>query len=300
MNLNEFQTEWMGKFDDYLYSELGNCVPMQESLHEAMAYSLMGGGKRIRPLLVFATLALAGGDVKKGFAPAAALEFIHTYSLIHDDLPAIDNDDYRRGRLTSHKVYGEATAILAGDALLTAAFEMLAESQNLSDSQKIRLIALLAKAAGPNGMIAGQMDDIEGEEKKLTIEELMQVHEKKTGALIEFAVSAGCLVADADPHFSGKMQAFAKYLGLGYQIHNDLKDVVLDENETGKKIHHDAEMNKNTYPSILGTKEAMLALNDVIRNAEGCLDELAAEGAFPADERDKIIVLHQFLDYIRI
>jgi len=300
MGLNEFQAEWLPEFDDYLYSELSNCVPSQETLHEAMAYSLRGGGKRIRPLLVLATIALAGGNVKKGFAPAAALEFIHTYSLIHDDLPSMDNDDYRRGRLTSHKVFGEATAILAGDALLTAAFEILAESQALSDNQKIRLIAQLARASGPSGMIAGQMDDVEGEKKILTIEELIQVHEKKTGALIVFAVSAGCAAADASTLFTAKLQKYSEYLGLAYQIHNDLKDVVLDEDEAGKKIHHDAELNKNTYPSILGTKEAMLALNDVIRRAEGCLDELADESVFSAINHEQMDVFHQILDYVRI
>ena len=142
MNLSEFQSEWMPRFDAFLYSELDARVPSQENLHKAMAYSLMGGGKRIRPLLVLATLWLADGEIADGFAAAAALEYIHSYSLIHDDLPAMDDDDYRRGRLTSHKVFGESTAILAGDALLTAAFEILAQSSDIPAEKRIKLIDL--------------------------------------------------------------------------------------------------------------------------------------------------------------
>ncbi|WP_319471437.1 farnesyl diphosphate synthase [uncultured Trichococcus sp.] len=297
MNLSEFQAEWMPRFDDYLYSELDANAPSQENLHKAMAYSLMGGGKRIRPLLVLATLSLADSEISDGFAAAAALEYIHTYSLIHDDLPAMDNDDYRRGRLTSHKVFGESTAILAGDALLTAAFGILAESVTISADKKVKLIALLAKASGPNGMIAGQMDDVEGEKKALTIEELKQVHDKKTGALIRYAVAAGCLIADADEPFTTEMESFSRHLGLAYQIHNDLKDVVLDEAETGKTIHHDAALNKNTYPSLLGVNGAIQELNSVIRQAEGCLDRVALSCA---SAEDKIDVFRQLLDYVRI
>lgn len=297
MSLSKFQSEWMPRFDDYLYSELAGCVPAQENLHKAMAYSLMGGGKRIRPLLVLATVSLADGEITAGFAAAAALEYIHTYSLIHDDLPAMDNDDYRRGRLTSHKVFGESSAILAGDALLTAAFEILAEATAISADKKIKLIGLLAKASGPNGMIAGQMDDVEGEKKALTIEELKQVHDKKTGALIRYAVTAGCLVAEADGPFTAEMEEFSRHLGLAYQIHNDLKDVVLDEAETGKTIHHDAALNKNTYPSLLGVNGAIQELDSVIRQAEGCLDRVAL--AYGGAE-DKIDVFRQLMDYVRI
>nr|WP_321291629.1 farnesyl diphosphate synthase [uncultured Trichococcus sp.] len=297
MNLSEFQAEWMPRFDDYLYSELDARTPSQENLHKAMAYSLMGGGKRIRPLLALATISLADSEISEGFAAAAALEYIHTYSLIHDDLPAMDNDDYRRGRLTSHKVFGESTAILAGDALLTAAFGILAESAAISADKKVKLIALLADAAGPNGMIAGQMDDVEGEKKALTIEELKQVHDKKTGALIRYAVAAGCLIAEADEPFTTEMERFSRHLGLAYQIHNDLKDVVLDEAETGKTIHHDAALNKNTYPSLLGVNGAIQELNSVIRQAEGCLDRVASSYA---RAEDKIDVFRQFLDYVRI
>lgn len=297
MNLSEFQAEWMPRFDDYLYSELDAIAPSQENLHKAMAYSLMGGGKRIRPLLVLATLSLADSDIPDGFAAAAALEYIHTYSLIHDDLPAMDNDDYRRGRLTSHKVFGESTAILAGDALLTAAFEILAGSAAISAGNKVKLIGLLAKAAGPDGMIAGQMDDVEGEKKALTIKELKRVHDKKTGALIRYAVTAGCLIAEADEPFTTEMESFSRHLGLAYQIHNDLKDVVLDAAETGKTIHHDAALNKNTYPSLLGVDGAIQELNSVILQAEGCLDRVALSCA---GAEDKIDVFRQLLDYVRI
>ena len=297
MNLSEFQSEWMPRFDAFLYSELDARVPSQENLHKAMAYSLMGGGKRIRPLLVLATLWLADGEIADGFAAAAALEYIHTYSLIHDDLPAMDDDDYRRGRLTSHKVFGESTAILAGDALLTAAFEILAQSSDIPAEKRIKLIDLLAKASGPNGMIAGQMDDVEGEKKALTIEELKQVHDKKTGALIRYAVTAGCLIADADELFITEMKRYSRHLGLAYQIHNDLKDVVLDEAETGKTIHHDAALNKNTYPSLLGIAGAIQELNDVIRQAEDCLNRVVLSNG---DTENKIDVFRQILDYVRI
>ena len=297
MTFQDYLAGQRKRVDDYLSHVLTTDQPRFSRLYEAMDYSLLAGGKRIRPVLLLATVEALGQDASPYTGLACALECIHTYSLIHDDLPAMDDDDYRRGRLTSHKVFGESTAILAGDALLTAAFEILAQSSDIPAEKRIKLIDLLAKASGPNGMIAGQMDDVEGEKKALTIEELKQVHDKKTGALIRYAVTAGCLIADADELFITEMERYSRHLGLAYQIHNDLKDVVLDEAETGKTIHHDAALNKNTYPSLLGIAGAIQELNDVIRQAEDCLNRVVLSNG---DTENKIDVFRQILDYVRI
>ncbi|MBO6454381.1 polyprenyl synthetase family protein, partial [Enterococcus faecalis] len=195
-----------------------------ERLKEAMLYSIHAGGKRLRPLLVLTTVAAFQKEMEtQDYQVAASLEMIHTYSLIHDDLPAMDDDDLRRGKPTNHKVFGEATAILAGDGLLTGAFQLLSLSQ-LGLSEKVLLMQQLAKAAGNQGMVAGQMGDIEGEKVSLTLEELAAVHEKKTGALIEFALIAGGVLANQTEEVIGLLTQFAHHYGLAFQIRDDLLD----------------------------------------------------------------------------
>ena len=198
---------------------------------------------------------------------AAALEMIHTGSLIHDDLPAMDNDDFRRGRLTNHKVYGEALAILAGDALLTLAFEELALSQ-LSDAINVRAIQALGSASGASGMITGQMRDIASEHQEITLEQLKQIHADKTGQLLLAAIRLGLLVLEDASPYEEALLKFGVHFGLAFQIQNDLQDVCWDSEKTGKVTGQDAALEKNTYPSILGIDGAKLALEQEIKQAK--------------------------------
>lgn len=236
------------------------------TLSQAMRYSLTAGGKRIRPLLLLATVQSLGGDIKKSYEIAAALEYIHTYSLVHDDLPAMDDDAMRRGKPTNHKVFGEDMAILAGDGLLTQAFEIAAES-SLSDAKKIALILALAKAAGPKGMVAGQTEDIEGENQQLSLELLKSVHEKKTGELLKFSVHAGGLIADAPSTVNILLDEFATHFGLAFQILDDILDIEGDSKKMGKETGMDATLNKSTYPSLLSLEGAKTALENELTSA---------------------------------
>ena len=260
--------EEMASFENYLIEAVKKYAHTSEELLEAMTYSLSTGGKRFRPLLLLAAVKLGKGSMTDAFPVAAALEWIHTYSLIHDDLPAMDNDDYRRGKLTTHKAFNEATAILAGDALLTAAFNIILDQEDIPANKRVQLAKSLGEASGANGMVAGQMADIQGESVSLTFDDVVAIHKKKTGALIEFAVLAGSLIADMSVNASVSLQKYAEHLGLAYQIHNDLKDVVLTEDESGKQANRDQELGKNTYPSLLGLEGAIQKLDDEIAEAE--------------------------------
>ncbi|MTD37620.1 polyprenyl synthetase family protein [Erwinia sp. CPCC 100877] len=243
-------------------------------LKEAMLYSIQAGGKRFRPLLVMAVIDSFGkkADVAD-YQVSAALEMVHTYSLIHDDLPAMDDDDLRRGKPTNHKVYGEAHAILAGDGLLTAAFQLLSLSR-LQVDQKILLIQLLSKAAGTQGMVAGQAGDLQGEERSLSLEELVDVHEKKTGALIEFALLAGGILARQPEVIVDLLGTFAKHLGLAFQIKDDLLDATSSEAELGKQVGRDEALNKSTYPALLGLTGAKAALEEQLASGMTILEKI--------------------------
>ncbi|MHC5227008.1 polyprenyl synthetase family protein [Enterococcus sp. LJL99] len=245
-----------------------------QQLKEAMLYSIDAGGKRFRPILILAVLSsfnkkIATPDYQVG----AALEMVHTYSLIHDDLPAMDDDDLRRGKPTNHKVYGEAHAILAGDGLLTAAFQLLALS-SIEANEKVLLLQLLSKASGTQGMVAGQAGDLQGEKTCLSLEELVEVHEKKTGALIEFALVAGGILAKQTETIVELLAVFAKHLGLAFQIRDDLLDATSTEAELGKKIGRDEELNKSTYPSLLGIDGAKEALKEQLDLGLAVLNEI--------------------------
>lgn len=221
----------------------------QKHLYEAMRYSLLAGGKRIRPVLVLEFCRVCGGDWQKALPFAAAIEMVHTYSLIHDDLPCMDNDDYRRGRLTNHKVYGEAQAVLAGDALLTAAFDTAASAQ--ADPRIVtRIIRILAGCAGEKGMVGGQILDIEGEGKKLSAQEVHTIHTLKTGALITAACCMGAAAADATQEQMRSARAYATAIGLAFQIRDDMLDVLGDAKKLGKATGMD--VNKSTFVSIYG------------------------------------------------
>ncbi|AYW44516.1 polyprenyl synthetase family protein [Tetragenococcus koreensis] len=246
-----------------------------EQLKESMLYSINAGGKRIRPLLVLATVEAFGQTAtQQTYQIAAALEMVHTYSLIHDDLPAMDNDDLRRGKATNHIVFGDALAILAGDALLTGAFELVAETELAAD-KKNQLLQLLAKSAGANGMVAGQVYDIQSEQKSLTFTELAALHQKKTGALIRFAVVSGGVLTDQDEQVLSKLDDFATHLGLAFQIRDDLLDELATTEQMGKKTKKDDAAGKNTYPVLLGMEKAKSALCAELTQARNILKSLS-------------------------
>lgn len=221
---------------------------------EAAKYSLLAGGKRIRPMMMLTTLQSYGIDYKKYVDVACAIEMIHTYSLIHDDLPAMDNDDLRRGRPTCHKAFDEATAILAGDALLTEAFGVICRSAVLTDSQKVQIVALLSQAAGQKGMIYGQQQDLLFENKSATLEELKDIHTYKTGCLFQAPLMMAGIIAN--PKDLPTLEKIGAMIGLSFQIQDDILDVIGDEATLGKKTGMDLKQGKSTYVSLLGLEKA--------------------------------------------
>lgn len=245
-----------------------------EALKESMLYSINAGGKRIRPLLLLATASSFGETLSTPiYQVAGALEMVHTYSLIHDDLPAMDNDDLRRGKPTNHKVFGEAIAILAGDGLLTGACQLISLTQ-LEPLKKLLLIQQLASNSGAQGMVAGQTADILGEKQELTIEELAFVHERKTGRLIRYALLAGGVLANQPEEVLMCLQKLAGHLGLAFQIRDDLLDVVSTTEKLGKTAGKDAQEGKNTYPRLLGIEKTYAALANEIQQANELVTQL--------------------------
>ena len=245
-------------------------------LHQAMRYAVLGNGKRIRPVLVYATGEAFGVPLKALDSPACAVEIIHAYSLIHDDLPAMDNDDLRRGRPTCHKAFDEATAILAGDALQALAFLILAHSPDIqvAPEQRIRMIDILAQASGSRGMAGGQAIDLAAVGKKLNIAELENMHIHKTGALIRASVELGALSADnVDPNSFERVSHYAKCIGLAFQIQDDILDVESDTETLGKPQGSDLQRNKPTYPSLLGLTGARKAAHDLHARALDALGD---------------------------
>lgn len=243
-------------------------------IKEAMDYSLQAGGKRIRPSLVFATIRSFGQNEMEGLSVACALEMIHTYSLIHDDLPAMDNDDLRRGKPTNHKVFGEAYSILAGDGLLTYSFQVIAQDPKLSNDKKVKLMELLAISAGPEGMVGGQVADMLGENKSLTIDELEYIHKNKTGKLLLYAVKAGAIIADATNEQIDILAQYAENIGLAFQIRDDILDIEGNEETLGKPVGSDVENVKSTYPSLLSLNGAKKRLHFHTEKAKECIKTL--------------------------
>lgn len=224
----------------------------QKTLFSAMRYSLLAGGKRLRPIFVYDFCRMCGGDWKKASHFAAAVEMVHTYSLIHDDLPCMDNDDYRRGRLTNHKVYGEAIAVLSGDALLTAAFSYLAKA-DYSAQVRIDAVSVLSDCAGELGMVGGQVLDIQSEERLCTDQEVLDIQSRKTGALIRAACILGVLAAGGTREQLAAAGDFASNLGLAFQIRDDILDVIGDASTLGKAVG--ADVGKNTFVHLYGLEE---------------------------------------------
>ncbi|MFM9905933.1 MAG: polyprenyl synthetase family protein [Pyrinomonadaceae bacterium] len=251
---------------------LDKLLPMPETeparLHEAIRWSIFAGGKRIRPGILFAVGRTFGADKNALLYTGAALEMIHTFSLIHDDLPSMDDDDLRRGRETCHKKFGEATAILAGDALQTLAFQTLAEDASLSTTIRLRLIADIARASGtPTGMVAGQQLDLEAEGRKLTIDEIENIHLRKTGALISVSATAGALIGGASDSEMVSVLQYASRIGLLFQITDDLLDVTQATETLGKTAGKDAAAEKATYPAHFGAEETRKMAETVCREA---------------------------------
>ncbi|KIL45941.1 polyprenyl synthetase family protein [Jeotgalibacillus campisalis] len=271
--------DFIDKYKKKIELELSKEMDRQDapdSLKKAMKYSLDAGGKRIRPLLVLATMSAFEKDCERGMKTAAALEMIHTYSLIHDDLPSMDDDDLRRGKPTNHIVFGEALAILAGDALLTQSFSLISSS-DLSSDQKIRIISELAKSSGPEGMVGGQVADIEGENKQLSIDQLESIHLRKTGRLLQFAVLAGGIMSEATAAQLHHLEQYALHIGLAFQIRDDILDVEGEEEEIGKPVGSDQSRNKSTYPALLGMDKAKQKLEFHILEAKKSLSALQFE-----------------------
>ncbi len=243
-------------------------------LVEAMRYAALGPGKRVRPFLVYASGELAGADAAALDAPACALEMIHAYSLVHDDLPAMDDDDLRRGRPTCHRAFDEATAILVGDALQTRAFELLAEAPGLAEKTRIAMITTLARAAGSQGMVGGQAIDLAAIGQRPDLAALERMHRMKTGALIEASVILGALAGNPDEAMLERLTRYARAIGLAFQVRDDILDVTADSQTLGKTQGKDASHAKPTYVSLLGLDAAQALAGKLRDEAEAALDGL--------------------------
>lgn len=274
-DLKTFFADCARTVDEKLGALVPNAQTEPAKLHEAVRWSLFAGGKRFRPALVLAVGKTFGANEKKLVSFAAAIEMMHTYSLIHDDLPAMDNDDLRRGRSTCHKKFGEATAILAGDVLQTLAFQAISEDENLSAKVRVKLISELARASGtPAGMVAGQQLDLDGEGKTFSIEDLEKIHHRKTGALICAAARAGAFVAEANNDELAAISDYAARLGLLFQITDDLLDVTQTTEVLGKTAGKDEAAAKATYPGFYGVEETRRLAGKVCAQADDALKKI--------------------------
>lgn len=285
----EIPEDRIKKINEHLLRELRETVGANEKIMQAMEYSLMAGGKRIRPLLLMS----AADAIKKGSGEnfltfACAVEMIHTYSLIHDDLPAMDNDDYRRGKLTNHKVFGEANAILAGDALLTLAFEVMLRQKNVRSAILMAAVEETAIAAGVAGMVGGQAIDLESEGKKIDMPTLKKMHLCKTGALFRASIRAGAILAGASGEQLKALTRYAENFGLAFQITDDILDFVGDEKNLGKPVGSDERNQKSTYVTLTSLDEAKKLSKETVADA---LDALKIFG----DEADFLRNLVKFL-----
>ena len=286
---NELQT-YVSHIENYL----DGCFDFYEFepqgvLFDSMRYSLLAGGKRLRPVFVFDFCRMAGGCWPDATPFAAAVEMIHTYSLIHDDLPSMDNDDFRRGRPTNHKVYGEAMAILAGDAMLTSAFGHIADAPALSANAKLRAVSYFSRCAGETGMVGGQVLDLEGEGRQLTAEDLRAIHNGKTTALITTSLRLGGMAAGCTQEQLDALTAYGKCLGLAFQIIDDILDITSTPEVLGKSIGKDAREQKATYPALVGIEEARAEARELTASARAALD------VFSDKRRENLLAINDYL-----
>ncbi|MCB0308945.1 MAG: polyprenyl synthetase family protein [Bdellovibrionales bacterium] len=267
MSLNEHLARYKALLEPALSREIAD-ITVSESLHKAMQYSLMAGGKRIRPALAFAAAEALGKPIEDALPAACAIEMIHTYSLIHDDLPAMDDDDLRRGQPTCHKEFGEALAILAGDALLTQAFSCLSSPKWLISADKqLQIISVMAGGAGGLGMVAGQVLDLEFEGRSCTETQLKKIHTHKTGRLLSSAVVCGAICGQASQSQLEQFEIFGNAIGLAFQIADDVLDVTGTTKELGKDSNSDLKKGKATYPSVLGIDRAKEEAQNLLSQA---------------------------------
>ena len=293
--MNDFQVYLKEKtdfFETELKKELKE-LSYPETIAKGMEYATLNGGKRLRPFLLFITLELLNQNIEKGIKSAIALEMIHSYSLVHDDLPALDNDDYRRGKLTTHKVFGEAEGILIGDSLLTYAFYVLSQKnlEFLSSEQIVKIISKTSEYAGINGMIGGQMIDIESENKKIDLEALKYIHSHKTGKLIKLPIEIACIIANVEKDKKEVLEEYADLIGLAFQVKDDILDVEGTFEDLGKPVGSDVDLHKATYPSILGIEESKKILNDTVKKAKEIIKNKFG------DEKGKVLI--SLADFIK-
>lgn len=266
----------------------------QKIIFDSMKYSLEAGGKRIRPVLLLETIKMMGGDCSAGIPFACAVEYIHTYSLIHDDLPAMDDDDLRRGKPTNHKVFGEAVAILAGDGLLNLAFEIMSgEILKNNCVGSVKAMNVIASCAGVNGMIAGQIVDIESEGRSISYEELRYLHSKKTGALIKASVMAGAYIAGANEEELKAVERYSENIGLAFQITDDILDVTGNTSELGKNTGSDIQNDKSTYVSLFGIEKARLFAQDCLKDAVESLGNFDSQRRLFMEELARFVVMRK-------
>lgn len=257
-------------------------------IHQAMRYSVLGGGKRLRPSLVIASAEVAGGTPGDVMPAACAVELIHAYSLIHDDLPAMDNDDFRRGKPANHKVYGEAMALLAGDALLTLAFKLLAECRAARPEDVVRVIHEVAAGAGTKGLIGGQVVDTFSTEEEIDAATLEYIHRHKTGALYRVSVRTGAILAGASAEALANLTEYAEYMGLAFQIKDDILDIEGDEKKLGKPVGSDVRNKKATYPALFGLEKSKEKARSAVESAKEALSPFGKEADF----------LRQLVEYV--
>ncbi len=286
MKLMNEKLEYYNLLVDKKMKEYLSFDDFPEKMREAMSYSVFAGGKRIRPALLLASCELFGGNAEEALPYACAIEFIHTYSLIHDDLPALDNDDYRRGRLTNHKVYGEDLAILAGDALLSYAFEIMLKASK--DEKTLNAARYIAEAAGARKMVAGQWVDVSSNGARITPETMEYIHMNKTAAMIIGAIKAGASCGGASDFDIHKMEEFGKEIGYTFQIVDDILDVEGDTEELGKKTGSDAANDKTTYVTLYGLQGAK---ERAVEHTEKAIKNVIAYG----DKAEFFVELAQFL-----
>ena len=280
------KTQWNERIkliEAALLKELGAETALVTRQAESMEYSLMAGGKRLRPILVMAAADAVGARGTDFVQAACGIEMIHTYSLIHDDLPAMDNDDYRRGKLTNHKVFGEALAILAGDALLTQAFEVILRQQGVPAQVLLEVLREMSIAAGPNGMVGGQVIDMLSEGKRISMEELRKMHMGKTGALFRAAIRSGAILGGASEAQLAALTTYADCFGLAFQITDDILDVAGDEAVIGKPVGSDERNEKSTYVTLTSLDEAKKLAADTVQQALEALEIFGDEAKFLRD-----------------
>ena len=291
MEFNKLLKEKSKYIEDILKQYMPKEEGYQKTIMESMNYSLNAGGKRLRPILTLEACKLVSGNDADAIPFAAAIEMIHTYSLIHDDLPALDNDNLRRGRKTNHIVYGEDIAILAGDALLNYAFEVMLSTSLDKDNPKkyLRAINEIAKSVGIYGMIGGQVVDVQSENIKISKEKLDYIHNNKTAAIIIGCMRAGAIIGDADDSALEKITKYAQNIGLSFQIVDDILDIIGDESKLGKKVGSDIENNNSTYPSLIGLEESKKIAKDLIKEAKLSINSIDDNGDFLCGLADYII-----------